>query len=148
MPVLSLKTYFILLFCSFRTAYTDWQKTYETLAEMVVPRSSKWVLSSYQISSQMTWAIFRISIWVFMNLSQMILIYQVALPVSLQQYDKYLPFLPVCYSKIMTVACLVSLYLGKPLTTSNTKPERTSKNCYTYFTSHNIVQITHKMCEK
>ncbi len=34
-------------FCPFyglkRTSYPDWQKTYETLSEMVVPRSTKWV---------------------------------------------------------------------------------------------------------
>lgn len=28
-------------FCCFRIAYNDWHKTYETLAEMVVPRSSQ-----------------------------------------------------------------------------------------------------------
>lgn len=42
--------------------------------------------------------------------------------------------LPVCYLKTTTVACLVSPYLGKPLMTSNTKPERTSKSLYTLFT--------------
>lgn len=37
-----------LMFFTFRPSYTDWQKMYETLAEMVVPRSSKWVMSMCQ----------------------------------------------------------------------------------------------------
>lgn len=62
---------------------------------------------------------------------------------TLQQYNKYLSFLPACYLKTMTADCSVSLCSWKPLMTSNTKPERTSKSCYTKLTHAVIAQERH-----
>lgn len=113
-------------FLFFRTSYGDWEKTYETLAEMVVPRSSKWVvlISNHLIYICILCITCFSRFWFHHN----------SVCISTIQYDRgCVFFIPACYLRTTTVDCIVSPCLGKPLMTSNTKPERTSESAHKRF---------------